>query len=132
MPDERRDLRGAILAGLLLTAALALASCRAPLWLGPETAVAWTPDAAMVRALRDTNDLCAGRVLSRPPVEWYVVPGGAFWSPAGEVLGYWTSDQRIYIADTDTLRHWVLRHELLHASLGTGHPPVFETCGVMP
>ena len=27
MPDERRDLRGAILAGLLLTAALALSSC---------------------------------------------------------------------------------------------------------
>ncbi len=30
MPDERRDLRGAILAGLLLTAALALASCKIP------------------------------------------------------------------------------------------------------
>ena len=125
------DLRP-LLTVLLLMLALTLAGCRAPEWLGPESAVAWHPSPALIQSLRDSNDVCAGRPLARPTVRWFVVPGdGRFWSPAGEgTLGYWTGDHRIYVGDT--LRTWVLRHELLHASLGKGHPAVFHTCKVMP
>lgn len=118
--------------GLLVACLVIGLGCRAPLWLGPSEAMPWHPDPALIRALRDTNDLCAGRVLARPSVDWFVVPGDGFDAPSGYAVGYWTSDQRIYIASADTVYHWVLRHELLHASLGTGHPPVFRVCGVMP
>lgn len=109
-----------------------LTSCRAPEWLGPVESRPWHPPAGLVAALRDSNDVCAGRPLARPTVRWFVVPGDtAFWSPgSAETLGYWTGDHRIYLADTTTT--WVMRHELLHASLGKGHPPVFRACGVMP
>lgn len=116
-----------LLAGVSLFLLL-LAACRAPEWLGPNTAVRWYPEPALVSALRDSNDTCSGARLLRPTVRWYVV-GETFWSPAGDLtLGYWTGDQRIYLADT--VATWVMRHELLHASLGPGHPPVFRRCGV--
>lgn len=131
MTADRPDGR-LLLIGLLLTVALAMAGCRAPEWLGPSTAVPWHPPAGTVSALRDSNDACVGRPLARPAVRWFVVPGDtAFWSPAGDrTAGYWTGDHRIYLADTVTT--WVMRHELLHASLGGGHPRVFRDCGVMP
>lgn len=128
LPDMRP-----LLTILLLLLALTLAGCRAPMWLGPVEAVAWTPDQDRIRALRDSNDLCAHAKLDRPAVRWFVVPGESFIAPSGvEAVGYWEQDHRIFIAAGDTGTNWVLRHELLHASLGAGHPPVFRTCNVMP
>lgn len=60
MPDERRDLRGAILAGLLLTAALALASCAGD----PFGPVGWcsAPDTTWVDGYRVVTQFCLGPV----------------------------------------------------------------------
>ena len=89
---------------------------------------------------------CSGLRGDMNRVAWFAIPG-VFTFPCpegGECSGLWVSPHSIYLASWAMAdgpggspvrdgTYFVVRHEMLHDLLGggEGHPPVFETCGVM-
>lgn len=76
---------------------------------------------------------CGSTVRPQPALpfgalEFRVVPGPFFWWNGIQAIGAWQGHRIYLVAD---LLDWpvLVRHELLHAQLGTaGHPPIFAVC----
>ena len=71
-------------------------------------------------------------------VQWYVVRGTLTFPCAyGACRGLWAAPHNIYLSDAaaDDLfaeNFFTVKHEILHDLVGrTGHPPVFQQCGLL-
>lgn len=79
------------------------------------------------------TEACAGRTGNFERVRWFVREGSDFACPTGRCVGRWESGHRIYVARRWQHHPLVIRHEMLHAILGTGDHPAehFVTrCGL--
>jgi hypothetical protein len=76
---------------------------------------------------------CSGHTGAFANVQWYVVPGAAEFTVDGKrYQGYtWNQGDRIVLADGSRLDGTLVRHEMLHALTGKGHPASLfrERCG---
>lgn len=78
---------------------------------------------------------CSGRAGRFERIEWYWMEGATFTADGGSGrVGMWYPGHRIYIAKPDTLRAFVVQHEMLHDLLNGGEhsDPAFRTCGLVP
>lgn len=123
-----RQLGGASLA----LAALVLGGCSyEPTSALPDGAVSFTAPTEYL-AWWDRTSQCSELSGNMAKVEWYVVPNVATFSTAeGEKVGIRvkTGDRiQIVLAGQYQMHEMVVRHEMLHALLGTpGHPDVYFT-----
>lgn len=79
------------------------------------------------------TEACSGRRGTLASVEWYVVPGVSQFERNGvPVSGYWSSRNRIVLAERAMLDGGLVRHEMLHALTGAGghsRDTFLERCG---
>ncbi len=70
------------------------------------------------------TEACSGVTGDLASVRWYDVPNASEIVVAGSPeQGYWWADgDRIVIAGKDLLAGQLVRHEMLHALIGAGHP----------
>lgn len=77
---------------------------------------------------------CSGLRGDFSRLEFFVVEGESFACPTGRCSGRWEPPGRIYVARRYVEHEMVVRHEMLHALIGTaGHPdPPFagRGCGL--
>jgi hypothetical protein len=79
------------------------------------------------------TEACSGVTGDFSSIRWYDVPDASQIVVAGRPeQGYWWSDgDRIVLAGQDLLAGQLVRHEMLHALIGGGHPQEYFTdkCG---
>lgn len=103
----------------------------------PSGSVVVTPPPHFARWYEQTWRDCGSRERLVPEVPYtsltfYRVPGVDFTmgTHPGRYAGYWQGN-RIYIAEYYWDQALVLKHEFLHAQLGSGvHLPIFSECGL--
>ena len=91
--------------------------------LFPPAAVAFTPP-PRYRIWWDVVESCSGRKASYDAVGWFRVPGYHLAVKGEPAAGVWfASSNRIAVADGWRHEGSLVRHEMLHAILGTGSHP---------
>ena len=69
------------------------------------------------------TEACSGRSGDMRDVDWYRVPGSRFMHDGQSVPAYWSSSNRIVLAERVIEHGPMVRHEMLHALLHVrGHP----------
>lgn len=110
------------LAATMLTFCLGIASCARPSSLPtvPADARMIEPPAVYQLWWKMTEE-CSGRTGELNQIAWYIVPGATQLTlDTHEVDGYWTArGNSIVLADSVRLDGALVRHEMLHALIGT-------------
>ena len=105
---------------------IALAGCRSTLGIPfPSDAVRFTPP-SIYREWWSLTEQCSGRHVSFDAVSWYLVPDSRTLPGTSELNGAWyATGNRVVLsgADDGVAAGDLVRHEMLHAILGTGSHP---------
>jgi hypothetical protein len=80
------------------------------------------------------TEQCSGLTRSMAAVDWYVVPGVSHLNDQGTAVGgYWSrGSNEIVLAEGESMDGTLVRHEMLHAMLGTANHlrrAFLERCG---
>jgi len=97
----------------------------------PKGAERFTPPAVYAHWWKLT-ETCSGRSGDLNAVTWYQVPGSKFVIRNQSVPAYWSSSNRIVIAETLVEHGPMVRHEMLHALLrihGHARSEFLDACG---
>jgi hypothetical protein len=117
---------------LIVVEVTALAACGSPTL--PRGAEPFTPPAVYARWWRMTEQ-CSGRTGDLGRIRWFRTPGSEMVHKGSTVTGYWSMRDNMVVIAEDHIRHGLaVRHEMLHALLGTvGHArsAFLESCAAV-
>ncbi|MGH7676990.1 MAG: hypothetical protein ACRENU_00905 [Gemmatimonadaceae bacterium] len=114
---------GHVVVGIACVAGTLFQACSGPTTPGfPPNAVPISP-LAPYSLWWSVTEQCSGVSGVRGVVSWFVVPGASTFLVAGrEYHGFWFPETKsLVIAEQALLEGDLVRHEMLHALVGTGH-----------
>ena len=117
---------------LAVIGATSLAACGSP--TRPPNAEPFTPPAVYVRWWQMTEQ-CSGVSGKLDAIQWFRTPGSELIHNGESVTAYWSKRDNLIVIAEDYVRHGlVVRHEMLHALLGSVRHPraaFLNSCGAV-
>lgn len=89
----------------------------------PNEAQAMTPPESY-RAVWAEAEACTGKTGDYSRIAFYMVPGESFEGASGDAAAGHSSNGRIIISEKYLDHPMVVKHEMIHILIGSGHPDV--------